>query len=488
MNNNMKTKFSQNGNVELSINNCILTVTCEQINKINEIKNWYYDNTKCEYPYYVITFGSNGNKCQITEYLFGKFVELEFKDNNKFNLTNENIIINKTKHYMNDYVTSNYNVLNYEQGHISKKIIYNPAWLISNNNSGLNNELYYLMYCEKNVLIKLFETEFELLNKFNKQNNYNLTWFYINSKGESIKSRFNKTSINMVNIIKAFGKSRIIKINTLNNVNTNNKVEPNNEIAPNNEVEPDNEIENNINPEILSLKYINEQNINNIELKLKETMNIIKIKKGHFNRYGVHAGIEKNRIWKINDEGKNIYLMYCEPGELCILDKKSLNIIRKYEKDNNNGNKITWFKHSNNYILSATNLYIHQIITGCHGNGRGTMNISVDHIDRDPLNNQFDNLKIATREEQQENTKSSDGERRERKHNAKPLPDGIMNDMIKKYIVYYKECYNKEKQSYREFFKIEKHPKLDKPWIGSKSNAISIIDKLKIANDMIDSL
>jgi hypothetical protein len=138
----------------------------------------------------------------------------------------------------------------------------------------------------------------------------------------------------MVNIIKAFGKSRIIKINTLNNVNTNNKVEPNNEIAPNNEVEPDNEIENNINPEILSLKYINEQNINNIELKLKETMNIIKIKKGHFNRYGVHAGIEKNRIWKINDEGKNIYLMYCEPGELCILDKKSLNIIRKYEKDN----------------------------------------------------------------------------------------------------------------------------------------------------------
>lgn len=200
---------------------------------------------------------------------------------------------------------------------------------------------------------------------------------------------------------------------------------------------------------------------------------------------------KKNRIWKIDDEGKIIYLMYCESAgsaELCILDKKSLNIIRQYEKDNNNGNKITWYKHSNNYIMGTIGLHIHQIITGCHGNDRGTMNISVDHIDRDPLNNSFDNLKIATREEQAANTKSADGERKARSKSAKPLPDGITNDMMKKYIVYYKECYNKEKQLYREFFKIEKHSKLEKPWIGSKSNKISILDKLKEANNMIDEL
>ena len=40
---------------------------------------------------------------------------------------------------------------------------------------------------------------------------------------------------------------------------------------------------------------------------------------------------------------------------------------------------------------------------------------------------------------------------------------------MKKYIVYYKECYNKEKNLYREFFKIERHPKLDKPWILTDS-------------------
>ena len=56
---------------------------------------------------------------------------------------------------------------------------------------------------------------------------------------------------------------------------------------------------------------------------------------------------------------------------------------------------------------------------------------------------------------------------------------------MKKYVVYYKECYNKEKQSYREFFKIEKHPKLDKSWSTSKSGLISINDKLKAAKDKI---
>jgi hypothetical protein len=60
--------------------------------------------------------------------------------------------------------------------------------------------------------------------------------------------------------------------------------------------------------------------------------------------------------------------------------------------------------------------------------------------------------------------------------------------MMRKYVVYYKECYNKEKELYREFFKIEKHPKLDKPWISSKSNKISLMDKLNAANAMVDSL
>ena len=178
--------------------------------------------------------------------------------------------------------------------------------------------------------------------------------------------------------------------------------------------------------------------------------------------------------------------MYCEPDKLVHLCKKSFKKIQEFEQ--NNSGKLTWYFHPNGYIQGSNNLYMHQVITGCYGNGQGTMNISVDHKDRNKLNNCFDNLKIATRKEQQENTKSADGERKARSKSAKPLPDGITNDMMKKYIVYYKECYNKEKNLYREFFKIEKHPKLEKPWIGSKSNKISIIDKLTEANNQFDLL
>ena len=51
--------------------------------------------------------------------------------------------------------------------------------------------------------------------------------------------------------------------------------------------------------------------------------------------------------------------------------------------------------------------------------------------------------------------------------------------MIPKYVVYYNECYNKEKDLYREYFKIEKNPKYDGIICGSKSNKLSIQDKLE---------
>ena len=57
-----------------------------------------------------------------------------------------------------------------------------------------------------------------------------------------------------------------------------------------------------------------------------------------------------------------------------------------------------------------------------------------------------------------------------------------------KYVVYYKECYNKEKKLYREFFKIEKHPKLDKIWVSSKSNKINLLKKLADVNKIVTNL
>ena len=70
--------------------------------------------------------------------------------------------------------------------------------------------------------------------------------------------------------------------------------------------------------------------------------------------------------------------------------------------------------------------------------------------------------------------------KRLRKNNAIQLPPEIKQEMIPKYVVYYKECYNKEKKLYRDFFKIEKHPMVlnKKIYISSKSNKVTILEKL----------
>lgn len=218
-----------------------------------------------------------------------------------------------------------------------------------------------------------------------------------------------------------------------------------------------------------------------------EKYNVIKYIPGHYLTLGQDAGIMKNPLWKIKENDKEYILMYCEKDTICKLCDESYQKILDYEKILNK--KISWFKLQNGYIMGSNDLYIHQIITGCYGNGKGTKTISVDHIDQDPLNNTIKNLRIATRKEQEANSKGiKEGTKRERKHNAKDLPEGVSQEMMKKYVVYYHEWLDKEHTKQREFFKVEKHPKLDKHWVTTKSGKVSIQDKLKEANKIVDDL
>jgi hypothetical protein len=205
---------------------------------------------------------------------------------------------------------------------------------------------------------------------------------------------------------------------------------------------------------------------------------------------GREANKIKNPIWKIlNEKGQERLIMYCETNTICILCPDAYQKIVDYELANNEGKKIIFFKMQNGYICSNIRLYIHQIITGCHGNGKGTKNVSVDHIDRNPLNNTIENLRIASRNEQEDNSKGiAEGTKRERKHSAKPLPEGLKQDMMRKYVVYYHEWLNPERSKSREYFKIEKHPKLEKMWVGTKSNKVSLLDKLAAVNKYADEL
>jgi hypothetical protein len=226
---------------------------------------------------------------------------------------------------------------------------------------------------------------------------------------------------------------------------------------------------------------------NNIYDYVLSNFNVVEFNSGHIKKVGRDCGIYKNPFWKIIENDKEKILMFCKPNDIIKLCPLSYQKILNYEEQNNI--KITWFKSSNGYIVGNNKLYMHQIILNCYGNGRGTKIISVDHIDRNPLNNCFDNLRIATRDIQEQNSKGIiSGTKRERKISAKQLPQGITQDMLKKYVVFYEDYADKEKKRQRQYFKVESHPKLKKPWIGCKSKTKSIFEKLSEANSFAESL
>lgn len=81
-------------------------------------------------------------------------------------------------------------------------------------------------------------------------------------------------------------------------------------------------------------------------------------------------------------------------------------------------------------------------------------------------------------------------DKRERKQTAQSLPPGITHNMMKKFVVYYREFVNLKngKRIPREYFKVESHPKLTRPWVTTKSVKVPLLDKLKDANEYVTKL
>jgi hypothetical protein len=103
---------------------------------------------------------------------------------------------------------------------------------------------------------------------------------------------------------------------------------------------------------------------------------------------------------------------------------------------------------------------------------------TVDHINRQTLDNRHVNLRWLSQSNQNRNT-----DKRKRKINARPLPDDIEGP-LPKYITWNLsvETTKTGKVLERKFFRIEKHPaQNEKTWTTTKASTVSNQDKLNQA-------
>ncbi len=227
------------------------------------------------------------------------------------------------------------------------------------------------------------------------------------------------------------------------------------------------------------------QFINDCEKKINYNHIIISFHKGHLNNLGQTANIEKNPYWIVQNKhtNKKYILMYCNGDIFTKIDIETIDIIKAINA--------SFYLADVGYILyniknknKIESNYLHAFLTNHFGNGIGQE--SVDHINRQKLDNRSCNLRIVNQAQQNKNTMKRVF------LNPIQIPNGMTSNDLPKYITYNTE--KRKNGTIRDFFRVEKHPRQipnesgQKRWATSKSLNISIDEKYKEALDYLKEL
>jgi hypothetical protein len=205
----------------------------------------------------------------------------------------------------------------------------------------------------------------------------------------------------------------------------------------------------------------------------------------YYVKEGKFAGQHRNMYWKVQDNNLTYYLIHIKDDIFTKVSKRDIKKILLL-----NDKRPSWYIGANGYVCATIRnndikkfIYLHQLILDVHDEDLTSFEKTVDHINCDKLDNRRDNLRLVNMSVQNANRVKS-----ARRCDANELPDNLTQKDLPKYVIYRKEILDKETNRYREYFYIQNHPKLEKTWETTKSNKVSIREKLKLAKLKLEYL